>query len=197
MKYIRTMTALAGAIGAGLAAGAAQAQDLPPVEEFYAGPPEIVLYDFPAFAGQSLTLNADAENLTRQNFNDRTSSIRVLSGNWEVCYDANYRSQCIVLTADQPTLGRMDNQISSVRIERSATPPGGGDRDGSITFFAGPNYTGQSVTLDSAVNNFESLRFMTGPGPFAIVGAAAGASVRMPISAAIAATLPVMSAISP
>ena len=113
----KLLCALSSVIAVTVGAGAAQAQGLPPVEEFYAGPPEIVLYDFPAFAGQSLTLNADAENLTRQNFNDRASSIRVLSGNWEVCYDANFRSQCVILTDDRPTLGRMDNQISSVRIE--------------------------------------------------------------------------------
>ncbi len=162
MNSLHKITAaLTSVLAASFAAGAATAQDDPEIAEFYAGPPEIVLYDFPNFNGQSLTLNADADNITRQGFNDRTSSIRVLSGNWEVCYDANYRSRCVEITEDMRQLGAMDNQISSVRILRSNVGGGigGGGRNNDITFFAGPNFTGQSVTLDSAVSNFQRLRF--------------------------------------
>jgi len=157
----KLISTLAGVLVASFVASTAGAQDEPEVSEFYAGAPQIVLYDFPNFNGQELTLNADAANLTRQGFNDRASSIRIVSGNWEVCYDANFRSRCVVLTQDQRSLGGMDNVISSVRVQRSDTGGGnpGGGRNNSITFFAGTNYTGQSVTLDAAVSNFQSVRF--------------------------------------
>ena len=151
---------LAGLIIAGLAAAPAAAVQTPQTDEFYSGPPEIVLYDGPNFSGRSLTLNAEAENLDRQGFNDRATSVRVVRGNWEICEHSNYGGYCQPISEDVRSLTRMNNEASSVRL-RLRRPDGGGNGGGrgSLTFFSGPNYTGRSITVRDAAPDFSRLGF--------------------------------------
>ena len=58
---------------------------------------EIVLFESPNFQGYSVTYNGDVENLGGTAFNDRTSSISVRQGLWEVCVDAWYEGGCLQL----------------------------------------------------------------------------------------------------
>jgi hypothetical protein len=80
--------------------------------------PGIVLYSRSRFSGSNIALDNDMPNLERMGFNDRTSSIRVNWGVWEVCRDANYGGRCTRVSRSVNDFGRsgLDNEISSVRL---------------------------------------------------------------------------------
>jgi hypothetical protein len=125
---------------------------------------EIILFDLPNFQGQSLTVNRETSNLAYQRFNDRTSSFRIVSGQWELCMDDNFDRQCAVYHQDQNNMGHLDNLLTSLRPVYQPGPgdnrgSGRGGRRGDLTLYSGPNYTGRSVTLDSATPNFGSVQF--------------------------------------
>ena len=73
------------------------------------------------FRGRAVTIERDAPTLDAYDFNDRTSSVVVREGRWEVCSDAGFRGTCRVLEPGQyAELGTgLANEISSVRMLRS------------------------------------------------------------------------------
>jgi hypothetical protein len=81
----------------------------------YAG--EITLYTGPHFRGSELTLSGPASNLERSGYNDRAESLIVRSGRWEVCSDANFAGDCVLLNPGDYALLRapINRSISSVR----------------------------------------------------------------------------------
>lgn len=111
------------------------------------------------FEGRSATFRDDVSNLRDSGLNDRIWSLRVGPGEmWEVCEDRDYRGPCVVVSGDEPDLGRTgwSNRISSMRRVRNAPPPRprpqpepepphGGSY---IVVFERPNYRG-------APHNFE------------------------------------------
>lgn len=111
MKHVLAASTTLLALGA----AGAQAQT--------AGPAEAYLYDFPNFQGSGVTARESIPDLTRNNFNDKTTSIRILSGQWEVCTGVDFTGRCETITADSWDLTGVDlnNQISAVRPAR----PGG------------------------------------------------------------------------
>ena len=126
---------------------------------------EIILYDGPNYTGQQVRVTGADRNLSSRRFNDRTSSFRIVSGEWEVCQHDDYNGTCETHRSDQPSLGRMDNQITSVRPAYLGRPdpgyPGRPGRPGesSITLYSGYNYTGRSVTITDTVSNLQQLGF--------------------------------------
>lgn len=147
-----------------LPAGLAQAQEPPPTAAFYPGTPQIVLYSQQNFRGQSVTLSDDAEDLRRQSFNDRTWSIRVTAGDWEVCEDINFRGRCILVNTDVGSF-HPANWVSSVRLVRNGQGPGGGGGGGferpssGIRLFDGPNFTGQRFDTQSEIYDLSRQGF--------------------------------------
>jgi hypothetical protein len=145
------LAALAALVFAG-AAGTASAQ-------------EIILYDLPNFQGQSVTINRATSDLSAIRFNDRTSSLRVVSGQWELCVDSNYSGGCFAYSGAEANLGRYDNLYTGVRPV--APPPGygpgrpGGQPGGgnSLTLYAGPNYSGRAVILAESTADLSRLGF--------------------------------------
>ncbi|MED5615653.1 beta/gamma crystallin-related protein [Janthinobacterium sp. P210005] len=88
---------------------------------------EITLFEDAGFRGRPVTLRSDAGDLSRMGFNDKTSSIIVRSGTWEVCKDANYRGNCRTLGPGRyDTMPGMNDAVSSVR-EVGRPGHGGGD----------------------------------------------------------------------
>ncbi len=85
---------------------------------------QITFYEREGFAGRSFTTEKKIGNFDRYGFNDRASSVEVLRGRWEVCEDARFHGQCIVLRPGRyPSLAAMglNNRVSSVRtISRNA-----------------------------------------------------------------------------
>ncbi len=118
--------------------------------------PAIVLYEQANFQGRSIRIDGDAPNFAWIGFNDMASSARVEGGQWEVCEHADYRGTCVSLTGDVPQFtGRLNNEISSVRaVHRQRS-----DSRRGITLWSGPDYTGRSVTLTRAEDNFTRINF--------------------------------------
>ncbi len=81
----------------------------------YAG--EISLFSGPHFRGNDMTLHSSSSNLERTGFNDRSESVVVRSGRWEVCSDSDYRGYCTVLEPGEYSLlnGPLFRRISSAR----------------------------------------------------------------------------------
>ena len=114
-------TMFCGAALAVLAISAAQA----PIQA--QGRPQIILFQEDNYRGNQLPVDRDIANLTDFRFNDRVSSVRVISGAWRLCEHDYGRGRCITVTHDEPKLGRlgMDDNITSVALDNG----GGRDRD--------------------------------------------------------------------
>jgi len=77
---------------------------------------QATLYEGPNLSGRSYALNDTMQNLGTTGFNDRASSLRVESGYWIFCTDAEFRGECRTFgPGDYPSLPGMYNAISSGR----------------------------------------------------------------------------------
>jgi uncharacterized protein YcfJ len=85
---------------------------------------QVTFFEREGFAGRSFTASQPIGNLDQSGFNDRASSAIVKGGSWQVCQDARFSGQCVVLRPGQyGSLADMglNNSISSVRpVDRSA-----------------------------------------------------------------------------
>ena len=89
-----------------------------------AGAGELTLYSRDDYHGRSQTVRDAVADLEDVRFNDTTQSIRVRSGRWEACEEADFRGDCFLLEAgDYPSLDGRANKITSLREVR-----GGWDR---------------------------------------------------------------------
>ncbi len=81
------------------------------------GRPRIVLYQEDNYRGASIEVNGEVDRIKQMRFDDRVSSIRVLSGTWELCEDDVFRGRCITVSRDEPRLGQLgfDDKLSSLR----------------------------------------------------------------------------------
>jgi len=79
---------------------------------------QITFYENDGFRGRAFTTDQQVRNFGNQGFNDRASSVVVDRGRWEVCSDAQFGGQCVVLRQGSyqslSGLG-MNDKISSVR----------------------------------------------------------------------------------
>lgn len=121
---------------------------------------EITLYEHANYAGRAITLRASTPDLVPMGFNDMTSSIVVRSGTWEVCMDAGFNGQCLILRrGEYPLLeSNFNDQISSLR-EIEDVRSGDYRERGAIELFAQRDQRGFSVRLDRNVKNFERIDF--------------------------------------
>ena len=91
----------------------------------YKGPryPSIILYRDADFEGASFGTDRDVRNLWRDNFDNATSSIEILNGEWEVCENSDYKGKCVILDSDESRLWslQLDNRISSIRQRPDGT----------------------------------------------------------------------------
>lgn len=79
---------------------------------------EITLFDGDNFQGRRMVVRGDIENLDNTGFNDKTTSLVVRDGVWEVCTDAYFRGRCMQLQpGEYPRLDdRFSRSISSLRL---------------------------------------------------------------------------------
>jgi len=92
------------------------------------GPARAVLYSGEGFRGRSFELQRNVvRNLDRTNFNDRAASLRVYSGYWIFCSDANFEGDCRTFgPGEYPDLpGDLNRRISSGRRIADRYPYGG------------------------------------------------------------------------
>lgn len=125
---------------------------------------EITFYEYPGFAGQSITLRGYTANFAQAGFNDRASSIVVRSGTWQVCTDAEFQGECATLSrGEYRTLdSRFDGRLSSARDVASYAGETGNYTSygrGRIELFEGSAFRGRSVLLDRDTANFASVGF--------------------------------------
>ncbi len=86
---------------------------------------ELTLYTDSNFSGQPLTLRGSTPDLAPLGFNDRTSSLIVRSGTWQLCEHANFQGRCMTFErGEYRALDGFNDAVSSVREVN------GGGRDG-------------------------------------------------------------------
>lgn len=92
---------------------------------------QITLYENEAFNGRTYRADRDVPNLTDRGFNDRASSVVVQHERWQICDNAGYAGQCVVLTPGRyASLGAMglNDRVSSARIVAGAWQPDNNNR---------------------------------------------------------------------
>ncbi|HEX2541824.1 MAG TPA: beta/gamma crystallin-related protein [Caldimonas sp.] len=134
---------------------------------------EITLYDHPQYGGAKLTLRNGTADLANTGFNDRTSSIVVHSGEWEVCSEANFGGMCVLLTPGRYAIFQqgLDDQVSSLRERgdagesrrgddgRGGRNPVAGGQGGRVLLFRGSGLSGESLSVSSAVPDLTRSNF--------------------------------------
>lgn len=83
---------------------------------------QVTFYENDEFQGRSFSTGQRVDNFRDAGFNDRASSVIVLSSRWEVCEHANFDGQCVVLRPGRyPSLASMgmNDSVSSIRAVRS------------------------------------------------------------------------------
>jgi hypothetical protein len=77
----------------------------------------LVLFGGYGYRGQAFPTSGDVSNLGGTNFNDRAQSVRINSGVWQLCENANFGGRCVTLSRSEPDLARLglNGAVSSVR----------------------------------------------------------------------------------
>lgn len=125
---------------------------------------EISFYEHEGFSGRQLNLRSMTTNFDTVSFNDRANSIRVRSGTWLVCTDAEFRGTCATFAPGEYRSldDRFANAISSAReveIYRAQLGDYPGRSRATIEFFDQPEYGGQTLLLDADAENFSAAGF--------------------------------------
>ncbi|MHC5854591.1 beta/gamma crystallin-related protein [Nostoc sp.] len=76
----------------------------------------VVLYNDINFGGDSLASDDDIFDMSATNYNDKTSSIKVNSGRWRFCSDANLSGACFEISeGEYPQIQNDNDRISSFK----------------------------------------------------------------------------------
>ena len=164
------------ALNCALLLGAAMTAEL-------AGAGELTLYSRDEFHGRSQTVRDTVADLEDLRFNDTTQSIRVRSGRWEACEEADFRGACFLLEAGEyPSLDGHANKITSLREVRGGWdghPGRDRDRDrdhrwerdrerghlpgrslgGELTFYTRDDFAGRSLTVRNGAADLRERDF--------------------------------------
>ncbi|WP_432382540.1 beta/gamma crystallin-related protein [Duganella sp. P38] len=77
---------------------------------------DITLYSHARLGGPAITLHEATPDLDPLGFNDKTSSVVVHKGRWQVCAEKHYRGKCMILdVGEYAELPGFDNMVSSAR----------------------------------------------------------------------------------
>ena len=123
---------------------------------------EVSLFEGSGFGGRQVTFRGPAASVSNIGFNDRTSSMVVRSGRWEVCSDDNFKGDCAVFEPGQYANidGRFNKRVSSLR-EIGVVAGNGGPvvGIGTLELFGQPNFQGRTARIDREANNFNTFNF--------------------------------------
>ncbi len=172
-RTIDPVSAIAGAvIGSLLGAnqqGVAIATPVSPQAVGASG--RIHFFPGPGLTGQPLSVVGNLPNFSGYGFNDRTQSIRVESGVWEVCTDSDFRGACRQLApGDYPALwnSMLDRSISSTRMIQAPNvgvmpssqdgtyPAGSPETPHSVILFADEDFRGETFRANGDLENLRN-----------------------------------------
>ncbi|MBW4536668.1 MAG: beta/gamma crystallin family protein [Pleurocapsa minor HA4230-MV1] len=79
--------------------------------------PDVILYSKKNRRGKSLQVNDGIADLSKDNFDDSSSSVVVNSGTWRLYTEPNFKGQSIDVESDtaRDLPGRFNNSISSLK----------------------------------------------------------------------------------
>ena len=134
---------------------------------------DITLFEDVDFRGRAVNLRETTDDLSRLGFNDKTSSILVRSGTWDVCTDSGFRGNCKTLgPGEYRSMPGMNDAITSVRESgrgdgynpgRPGRDPdrgnGGYGRGGTLEVYSGAGQNGGSARLNRDTDDFVSIGF--------------------------------------
>ena len=144
--------------------------------------PQVVFYEREGFEGRSFTTDKQIGNFERQGFNDRASSVVVMSDLWEACEDPWFGGRCVVLRPGRyPSLAAMglNDSVSSVRNvstnerlddNRYAPAPIPALVVAQITFYEREGFEGRSFTSNEQISNLERYGFNDRASSAVVVG---------------------------
>ena len=127
---------------------------------------DITFFEHENFGGRRHTANGAVSNLADVGMNDRASSLSIQRGAWQVCTDADFRGQCVVLQrGDYPSLTPMglNDRLSSAREVAAnsgwnAAPGQWRDEGGvRVTLFEGPGFSGRFVEIEAERANLDGV----------------------------------------
>ncbi len=112
---------------------------------------QLTVYDDVEYRGSSRTFDGDVRDLRKTDWNDRISSVRLGSGQWELCREVDFRD-CRTASSDERDLRRSgwNDSISSLRRV-------GGAEGSGITAWENFDYRGASRSFDREVRDLRSL----------------------------------------
>lgn len=128
---------------------------------------QITFFERDGFEGLSFSTEQPIENFKQFDFNDRASSATVERSRWEVCEDAKFRGNCVVLRpGNYPSLAAMglNDRVSSVRAVAADAQVDAGryaplPAAAQATFFEREGFEGNWFTTQQAVGNFARRGF--------------------------------------
>jgi len=113
---------------------------------------EITLYENANFNGRNLTLRAYTSSIGEVGFNDRASSLVVLSGRWQVCTDVNFgataRPSPLANTVPWTAASTTDLLCSRVGTTPADVTYYGNYGRGSIELFNQHQFKGKTIRID-------------------------------------------------
>lgn len=139
---------------------------------------QVTFYEQEGFQGRSFTTQRQVRNFERFGFNDRASSVVVQSARWEVCQDARFEGNCMVLRPGRyPSLAAMglNDRISSVRAinanariadDRFAPVP----IAAQVIFFENEYFQGRTFATARNVGNFQRSGFNDRASSVEVIG---------------------------
>jgi hypothetical protein len=124
---------------------------------------EITFYERDGVRGRSFTADQSVQNFANIGFNDRASSVRVVSGTWQLCSDAYFRGRCVtVAPGEYPTLRSMElNDLVSSARELDwlgAGPPGVGAAH-RVQIYERYGFDGGWFDVDGTITDFSTVGF--------------------------------------
>lgn len=127
----------------------------------------IVLFDQEGFRGRGFGINVAVPDFDPTGFNDRTRSVIIKRGSWELCTDPDYRGRCrIFARGEYPVLDLgLNDQVSSARpapFDTRAWPAHDnwyGAGHGTLILFEHDNFEGESRTLEAPAPNLGRVGF--------------------------------------
>ena len=118
---------------------------------------EVTLFSRDNFRGEEVTIRDGARDLRAAGFNDRTSSLVVHSGVWEVCEHKDFGGYCAVFErGEHNDLRRFNNSISSLRQVERGGRGGGYNRPDPIELFEHARFEGRRVSFQGETRSLRT-----------------------------------------